>query len=487
MSRIAIVHFVNYKRGTQSRAAMCGVMLYVMQEMKTTWEGVPLVSGINCQPQSVYDDFLNTKLLYHKDGGVMFYHMVQSFPKGAAVDPRQAHEAARRLAEYFDGCEVLVCTHVDREHIHSHCVINSVNFETGKKLHMAKEQIQELMRRNDAICQEMGLPVFDAPTQQAHGMSGAEYHTALKGQSWKLRLMNTIDECMKYAADKDAFVSLMESEGYAVRWESGRKYITYTTPDGLKCRDNKLHEEKYCKEAMEHEFRIRAELVKRKLRRAAETDGGIEADESAEQRAAGCATANPAHCDPVRPAAGDGQADGAGRRNKLGAGGNSEDPARIENTHRPDASAAVAHGDAEIAGRDEQTAGTGWESEREVFLQVDRLAPGFQPAGGPQVDHAGADSWHGGTGGLVWRGGDPQSVPLIPAVAGLTAVGTLMDEDEDAEEKRRRMEAKIAAENFGAAIGFAAGAALAVKEKLDEQVAQEKQKKQQHEQIMGGL
>ena len=88
---------------------------------------------------------------------------------------------------------------------------------------------------------------------------------------------------------------------------------------------------------------------------------------------------------------------------------------------------------------------------------------------------------------MVWRGGDPQSVPLSPAVAGLTAVGTLMDEDEDAEEKRRRMEAKIAAENFGAAIGFAAGAALAVKEKLDEQAAREEQKKQQHEQTMGGL
>ena len=213
---MAIVHFVNYKRGTQSRAAM---------------------------------------------RGVMFYHMVQSFPKGAVVDPRQAHEAARRLAEYFEGCEVLVCTHIDREHIHSHCVINSVNFDTGKKLHMAEEQLQELMRRNDMICQEMGLPVFDAPTQQARGMSGAEYHTAFKGQSWKLRLANTIDECMRYAADKDAFVSLMESEGYAVRWESGRKYITYTTPEGMRCRDSKLHEEKYCKEAMEHEFRIRAEIV----------------------------------------------------------------------------------------------------------------------------------------------------------------------------------------------------------------------------------
>ena len=417
----------------------------------------------------------------------MFYHMVQSFPKGAAVDPRQAHEAARRLAEYFEGCEVLICTHVDREHVHSHCVINSVNFETGKKLHMAKEQIQELMRRNDAICQEMGLPVFDAPTQQACGMSGAEYHMALKGQSWKLRLMNTIDECMKYAADKDAFVSLMESEGYAVCWESTRKYITYTTPDGLKCRDSKLHEEKYCKEAMEHEFRIRAELVKRKFHRAAKIDGGIETVEPAEQRTAGCAAADAAHCDPVRSAAGDEQDGGAGRRNKLGAGGNSEGPAGAKNARRPDAGAEVAHGDAEITDGDEQAARTGWEPEREIFLQVDRLAPGLQPAGGPQVDHAGADPWHGGTGGLVWRGGDPRPVPLIPAVAGLTAVGTLMDEDEDAEEKRRHMEAKIAAENFGAVIGFAAGAAMAVKEKLDEQSAREEQKKQQHEQTMGGL
>ena len=479
---MAIVHFVNYKRGTQSRAAMRGVMLYVMQEKKTAWDGVPLVSGINCQPQSVYDDFLNTKLLYHKDGGTMFYHMVQSFPKGAAVDPRQAHEAARRLAEYFDGCEVLVCTHVDREHIHSHCVINSVNFETGKKLHMAKEQLQELMRSNDAICQEMGLPVFDAPTQQARGMSGAEYHTALKGQSWKLRLMNTIDECMKYAADKDAFVSLMESEGYAVRWESSRKYITYTTPDGLKCRDSKLHEEKYCKEVMEREFRIRAELIKRTFRRAEETDGGIETDEPAEQRTAANNAVDAAHRDPVRSAAGDEQTGGAGGWNKLGAGGNPEDPAGVENAYRPDAGAEVAHRDAEIADRDEQTAGTGWEFEREVFLQMDSVAAGFQPVGGPQVDHAGTDSWHGGTGGVVWCGSDPQPVPLIPAAAGLAAAGTLMDENEDAEEKRRRMEAKIAAENLGAVIGFAAGAAMAVKEKLDEQAVQEKQ-----QQTMGGF
>ena len=62
-----------------------------------------------------------------------------------------------------------------------------------------------------------------------------------------------------------------------------------------------------------------------------------------------------------------------------------------------------------------------------------------------------------------------------------------MDEDENAEEKRRRMEAKIAAENLGAVIGFAAGAALAVKEKRDEHAAREEKKENRYEQMMGGL
>ena len=375
MSDIAIIHFVNYKRGTQSRAAMRGVMLYVMQEKKTTWEGAPLVSGINCQPQSVYDDFLNTKLLYHKDGGVMFYHMVQSFPKGAAVDPRQAHEAARRLAKYFDGCEVLVCTHVDREHIHSHCVINSVNFETGKKLHMAKEQLQELMRRNDMICQEMGLPVFDAPMQQARGMSGAEYHTALKGQSWKLRLANTIDDCMRYAADKDAFVSLMASEGCAVRWESGRKYITYTTPDGMKCRDNKLHEEKYCKEAMEREFRIRAEVVSARTQAAqlpADSAAGADTTFRSASHESGLGANDERSGYTVVPC---GLADGSVGEHQQ---------ADVAASHTDADGRAAENGEA--SGADERT---GWETEREAFFsarhqatQTAAATPGWSHMGG---------------------------------------------------------------------------------------------------------
>ncbi|MFR1746248.1 MAG: relaxase/mobilization nuclease domain-containing protein, partial [Oscillospiraceae bacterium] len=251
---------MNYKKGTQTRGCMKSVMRYVSQLSKTLWDGQQLVSGIDCQPETAFDEFLSTKLLHHKDGGVQFYHMVQSFPKGADVDPRTAHEAARQLAGYFEGCEVLVCTHTDREHIHSHCIINSVNFETGKKLHMADEQIQALRARNDQICEKLGLPKFQKNEQrQSGGMSNAEYYPAAKGESWKLELMRVIDECMRYAASREEFLALLRSEGYDAAWTGSRKNITYTTPDGRKCRDSKLHIEKYLKEKMEAEFGYRTE------------------------------------------------------------------------------------------------------------------------------------------------------------------------------------------------------------------------------------
>ena len=92
-------------------------------------------------------------------------------------------------------------------------------------------------------------------------VASAEYHAAAKGESWKFQLMNYIDECMRYARTRDEFVLLMRSAGYDVRWQDTRKNITYTTPDGKKCRDDRLHDEKYLKENMENEFRIREEFI----------------------------------------------------------------------------------------------------------------------------------------------------------------------------------------------------------------------------------
>ena len=341
---------MNYKKGTQTRNCMKSVMRYVSQMSKTLWDGQQLVSGIGCQPETAFDEFLSTKLLHHKEGGVMFYHMVQSFPKGANIDPRTAHEAARRLAGYFEGCEVLVCTHTDREHIHSHCIINSVNFETGKKLHMADEQIQALRARNDQICEKLGLPKFQKNEQrQSGGMSNAEYYPAAKGESWKLELMRVIDECMRYAASREEFLALLRSEGYDAAWTGSRKNITYTTPDGRKCRDSKLHMTKYLKENMEAEFGYRTENDNTRT---------VDAAQKADGRGTTAGTQRDGHgAELERAARNAGQAVPAADAVRHGP----------ENASDESRSAGISDQDANERRKFRET---GWEPEREVFFQL---------------------------------------------------------------------------------------------------------------------
>ena len=341
---------MNYKKGTQTRGCMKSVMRYVSQLSKTLWDGQQLVSGIGCQPETAFDEFLSTKLLHHKDGGVMFYHMVQSFPKGANIDPRTVHEAARRLAGYFEGCEVLVCTHVDREHIHSHCIINSVNFETGKKVHMADEQIQELRIRNDQICEELGLPKFQKDEQrQSRGMSNAEYYTASKGESWKFELMRVIDECMRCAGNREEFLILLRSEGYDATWTDSRKNITYVTPDGRKCRDSKLHIEKYLKENMEAEFGYRTEN---------DNTRNVDAAQKADGRGATAGT----------------QRDGDGAELERDAQNAAQSVSAADAAgHRPEKTSdeggrtGIPDQDADERRKIRET---GWEPEREVFFRL---------------------------------------------------------------------------------------------------------------------
>ena len=329
---------------------MKSVMRYVSKLSKTLWDGQQLVSGIGCQTETAFDEFLSTKLLHHKDGGVQFYHMVQSFPKGTDIDPRTAHEAARQLAGYFEGCEILVCTHTDREHIHSHCIINSVNFETGKKLHMADEQIHELRARNDTICEELGLPKFQKDEQrQSSGMSNAEYYPAAKGESWKLELMRVIDECMRYAGSREEFLALLRAEGYGATWTDSRKNITYTTPDGRKCRDSKLHMTKYLKENMEAEFGYRTEN---------DNTRNVDAAQKADGRGATAGT----QCD------GHGAELECDARN-AGQAVPAADAVERGSENAPDEAGSTERFDRD-AGECRKIRETGWEPEREVFFRL---------------------------------------------------------------------------------------------------------------------
>ena len=265
---MAIVHFINSK-SKQTAKGMAYVLRYTTQDSKTIDEnGVKLVTGVNCTAESAYTEFCNTKNLFGKSDGRQYYHFVQSFGVDENITPQMAHEIALRFAsesEKFKGFEIVVSTHCDKDHIHSHFVMNSVNAESGKKFHISENDIEELMNQSDKLCMEYGLSVVPKTTEKpkSKNMSDREYRSAVKRESWKLRLEATIANAMRIAKSKNHFIMLMEFEGYKVSWSDSRKHITYTTPDGNKCRDIKLFDNKFLKESMENEFTIRTKITSR--------------------------------------------------------------------------------------------------------------------------------------------------------------------------------------------------------------------------------
>lgn len=262
---MAILHFINSK-SKQTSKNMLFVLRYTMQDKKTIAEdGNKYVTGVNCTPASAYTEFNNTKRLFGKSDGRLYYHFVQSFSVDETISPQTAHEIALRFTEkakLLEGYEIVVSTHCDREHIHSHFVLNSVNAETGKKFHIGENDLETLMQVSDNVCREYGLSIVEPipKSERAKPMSDREYRSAENGQSWKIRLEATISNMMQTAASKEHFIMLMEAEGYGVKWMDTRKSITYTTPEGKACRDNKLHYKKYLKENMEYEFIYRAQI-----------------------------------------------------------------------------------------------------------------------------------------------------------------------------------------------------------------------------------
>ena len=270
--------FTAIKNATQSGGAMRGVLRYVQRRDKALWGDRQLVTGWNCVAQSAYEEMMTTKQQYGKANGRMFYQFVQSFHPEEDVTPAEVHAIGLELAQrLFPDFEVVVATHVDADHLHSHLIVNSVSYATGRKLHQNAADLQRQRKISDEICAARGLTVLAPPKKYAQEkkMRPGEYRAAARGESWKFRLINAIDLCMRRARTRTEFLREMGRRGYQVRWEDARKYITYTTPKGKKCRDDRLHENKYRKEVMEREFRIREQIIQR----------GVKAEEFAHRAA----------------------------------------------------------------------------------------------------------------------------------------------------------------------------------------------------------
>lgn len=367
-----IIHFANSKN--QNTGGLKKLLGYVSREKKTKLEDRRLVSGVNCSPDNAYNEMMLNKQMHKKTGGRLYYHLVQSFPKGYEISPELAHKIAVELAEKaLKNFECVVATHIDREHIHSHIVFNSVSFEDGRKYHSDNNSLHELMKLSDEICESYGVHTLQKPTFNKDGQNDVlgdkEYRSAVRGESFKFALMNAITDCMKQAKSKKQFVKLMNRKGYDVRWEQQRKYITYTTPTGKKCRCNKLHEKKYTKEMMEYEFKIRYAIFNG-------TEQGQYANGSRDITHGGSAGAK------LDSGAESIEFDmsGAGRdnrRTKRTADLDTDDEIRTEPSNvvqpLPDGERAEGTDDKKNAGRYEQgTHETGWEPERGVLISNER-------------------------------------------------------------------------------------------------------------------
>ena len=252
---MATVMFI--PESTQNRFAMRAVINYCQQEYKT-FDSISkrrLISGVNCDGANSFKEFMATKKVYGKDNGIFFYHYAQSFSPSEKLTPEQAHEIALEFAEKaWEGHEVLVTTHCDASHIHSHFVINSVGFESGMKLCQTPSTLKKLRKLSDEICIAHGLSALQPYEGGGKRLSTREYRARMKGESWKQKLANDIDKAMEYSGSKDEFIRSMSILGYHMTWTDERKYLTFHCPNGKSCRDIKLHDEKYLKENIEREL-----------------------------------------------------------------------------------------------------------------------------------------------------------------------------------------------------------------------------------------
>jgi hypothetical protein len=215
---------------------------------------VNLISGKDCMAESCLEEMLYTKNLYHKNSGRQYIHIIQSFDPKDNLSAEQVHNVGIKLANTFNGFQVLIATHIDKNHLHNHLVINSVSFENRYKIQMSKKDLQYIKDYSDKLCLEIGASVIPKK-EKTNYIKRNEYRVAKQGKSWKFKLMNAIDLSLAESNIKEEFIKNMNKLGYQVNWTDTRKYITYTTPEGYKCRDNKLYDEKYSKGAMENEFR----------------------------------------------------------------------------------------------------------------------------------------------------------------------------------------------------------------------------------------
>lgn len=122
------------------------------------------VSAVNCLKEIALQQMILTKKQYGKENGYIAWHGYQSFKPGE-VTPEQAHKIGLQLAKEMWGkqYQIIVTTHLDKDHLHNHFCFNSVSFLDGRKYNYSKTEQKKLRELSDRICREHGLSVIENP------------------------------------------------------------------------------------------------------------------------------------------------------------------------------------------------------------------------------------------------------------------------------------------------------------------------------------
>lgn len=243
-------HYMKY----DTKSKMRFILNYVHDPEKTN---LSLQGGTYLMnPEDAYEEFMLTKQLWGKDqeGKRMCMHYIQSFKPGE-VTPELAKELADEFVKQkiFKGFQISYAVHTDKDHIHTHFILNTVNIEDGHKWQLADLKI--LRRESDRLCKKHGLSVV--PEREVKkSKSSAQKDAEKKGTSWKKETQMAVDKALEIAENPTEFFSIMKKQGYQVRWKNEYKYVLFINSDGKKMR-NKIfeHPENYTKEEMLKRFR----------------------------------------------------------------------------------------------------------------------------------------------------------------------------------------------------------------------------------------
>lgn len=193
------------------------VIKYAKNGEKTEY-GI-LVSGVNCMPDIAYSEMMLTKKNFHKEDGRLGYHFIQSF-NGKEVSAEECNDIGVELAEslWGDKYQVLVCTHIDKDNVHNHIVLNSVSFVDGSKYHNSNVELALLRQTNDDLCRKYGLSVIETDKAEKENDIASSRIQNYNRNSGKMELIKQdIDEAIEKSTKYQEFVDNLAYKGYYLR------------------------------------------------------------------------------------------------------------------------------------------------------------------------------------------------------------------------------------------------------------------------------